>query len=153
MSLSSNRGRRESVTLDLMLTCGRLSILVLWTAFACLAADKSAVEKFAWMSGHWLGEENGAVSEEIWSAPSGNSMMGMWRLVSGGSVKVFELAALIEGERGVELFLKHFNGRMEPRASEKDHTSGMRLVGSADREMTFEGDEETGKVRLIYRRT
>ena len=80
-------------------------------------------------------------------------MMGMWRLVSGGSVRVFELAAVIEGERGVELFLKHFNGRMEPRASEKDHTLGMRLVGSADREMTFEGDEETGKVRLVYRRT
>jgi hypothetical protein len=80
-------------------------------------------------------------------------MMGMWRLVSGGSVRVFELAAVIEGERGVELFLKHFNGRMEPRANEKDHTSGMRLVGTADREMTFEGDEETGKVRLVYRRT
>jgi hypothetical protein len=31
--------------------------------------------------------------------------------------------------------------------------SRMRLIGSADREMTFEGDEETGKVRLVYRRS
>jgi hypothetical protein len=80
-------------------------------------------------------------------------MMGLWRLVSGGSVRVLELAAMIEGEHGPELFLKHFNGRMEPRASEKDQTSGMRLIGSGDREMTFEGDEESGKVRLVYRRS
>jgi len=64
------------------------------------------VEDLAWIAGHWAGdsEELGGRAEEGWFEPGGGSMSGLFRLVSGDEVRVFELM-LIEQE-GDDIFYR-----------------------------------------------
>ena len=58
----------------------------------------STLGDVAFMAGRWVDEEEGTLSEEVWSAPGGDSMMGMWRLSVGGKAKVFEFLTMVEEE-------------------------------------------------------
>ena len=107
----------------------------------------------AWIAGHWTNEDGGNLSEEVWSAPAGDSMLGMWRFVAGGKVKVFEILTLTEAEDGVRLRLRHFDPRLVGR-EEKDRPVELRAVALEGREVVFEGEEYSGqgRLRLTYRR-
>ena len=37
---------------------------------------------------HWVDDSEGGLSEEVWTAPSGDSMIGMWRYVAKGKVQM-----------------------------------------------------------------
>lgn len=109
----------------------------------------------AWMAGHWRGEIEGAVSEEVWAAPEGDTMIGMWRLVlPGGKARVLELLLLREDGEGVTLYLRHFDPQLVAR-EEKDRPLALRLVRRGEREAAFEGPAVAaygGSVRIEYRR-
>ena len=47
-------------------------------------SPKATLADIAWLSGHWRGEAFGGITEEIWSPPLGDSMMGSFKLVSEG---------------------------------------------------------------------
>jgi hypothetical protein len=107
----------------------------------------------AFMAGHWLGGEDGDVSEELWTAPEGDSMLGMWRYVSKGQARVFELLSLKAEPEGVALRLRHFDPLLVAR--EEAHAPVvLRLVQHAPGEAVFEGPAAggAGTVRLAYRR-
>jgi hypothetical protein len=53
----------------------------------------------AFLEGHWRGGDPGELSEEVWSAPEGDSMVGMWRYVANGRARLFEMLSLKEGGR------------------------------------------------------
>jgi hypothetical protein len=53
----------------------------------------------AFLEGHWRGGDPGELSEEVWSAPEGDSMVGMWRYVAKGRARLFEMLSLKEGGR------------------------------------------------------
>ncbi len=125
-----------------------LTFLILTPAF--LPAAECAVAQFGWLAGRWTGEVNGMVSEEIWSAPAGDSMMGMWRLVSKGETRVFEFATIVSNAKGTVLNLRHFSGRMEGWPKEKERP--LALAGCGDGEMVFEGTEGEATVKLTYRK-
>src|SRR5687767_4764549 len=72
-------------------------------------APRSALPELAWMAGEWVDEQGANLTEEIWAAPAGDSMMGMWRLVSGGRVKLFEFLTLVQEEQGPVFRLRHFD--------------------------------------------
>jgi hypothetical protein len=107
----------------------------------------------AFMAGHWLGGEEGDVSEEVWTAPEGDSMLGLWRYVSKGQARVFELLSLKAEPDGVLLRLRHFDPRLVAR-EEKETPLVLRLIRHAPGEAAFEGAAVggTGQVRLTYRR-
>jgi hypothetical protein len=107
----------------------------------------------AFMAGHWVDESPEHVSEEVWTAPAGDSMLGMWRYVAGGQARVLELLTLRAEDGSVVLRLRHFDGRMVAR-EEKDAPVALRLVAKRAGEATFEGPEVggSGRVRLSYRR-
>ena len=106
----------------------------------------------AWMAGRWIDEAGGDLSEEIWAAPVGDSMMGMWRYVAGGKVRIFELLTIGEHEGGLAMRLRHFDPRLAGR-EDKERPVVLKLVRLANREAAFEGAEYsgTGIVRLTYR--
>jgi hypothetical protein len=49
----------------------------------------ASLKDVAFMAGHWVGGEKGDLSEEVWTSPDGDSMLGMWRYVSQGQVRIF----------------------------------------------------------------
>lgn len=108
----------------------------------------------AFMAGHWLDESDDRLSEEVWTEPSGDSMLGMWRYVSRGQARVLELLTLKDEGGLVVLRLRHFDGRLVAR-EDKATPVELRLVAREPNVASFEGPEVggTGRVRLTYRRT
>jgi hypothetical protein len=108
----------------------------------------------AWFEGHWRDESGGMLSEEIWTAPAGDSLLGMWRLAQDGKVRIFELLAIKAEDGKLMIRLRHFDPKLIAR-EEKDQPIVWPLVRSGPREAVFEGPEASGKgtVRLTYRRS
>ncbi len=105
------------------------------------------------MTGHWIGGDPGELSEEVWSAPEGDSMMGMWRLVEKGQTRIYEMLTLTqEGDR-VVLRIRHFSPKLVAR-EDKDRALELSLVAKRSNQAVFESSEFNvqGAVRLTYRR-
>lgn len=66
---------------------------------------KFDINDFSWLSGHWIGEGFGGVSEEIWSPPADGTMMGMFRQLNDDKLVFYEFLLLDE----TGLRLKHFH--------------------------------------------
>ena len=107
----------------------------------------------AFMAGHWVGGDPGDLSEEVWSAPEGDSMVGMWRYVAKGRARIFEVLTLTTEGPNVVLRIRHFDPKLVAR-EEKDKAVELPLVAKGPREAVFEGPEydAKGTVRLTYRR-
>jgi len=106
----------------------------------------------AFMAGHWVGGDPGDLSEEVWSAPEGDSMVGMWRYVAKGRARIFEVLTLTTEGPNVVLRIRHFDPKLVAR-EEKDKAVELPLVAKGPREAVFEGPEydAKGTVRLTYR--
>jgi hypothetical protein len=118
------------------------------------AASARGINDLAWIAGRWLDTSEGNLSEEVWTAPSGDSMLGMWRYVSAGRARIFEILTIGPGEAGLELRLRHFDPRLVGR-EEKQRPVVLPIVhSSAKEEAVFEGPDSTGvgTVRITYRR-
>ena len=61
-----------------------------------------------WLVGTWQGPGLGGECEEVWSAPAGGTMMGMFRLIKDGEVSFYEIITLTERDGKPHLRLKHF---------------------------------------------
>lgn len=66
------------------------------------------LEHISWISGTWHGEAFGGQTEEIWSEPSGGSMMASFKLINDGKVTFYEIEVIREIENSLVLQLKHF---------------------------------------------
>jgi hypothetical protein len=107
----------------------------------------------AWIAGHWVDRSEGNLSEEVWTGPEGDSMLGMWRLVLGGKTRVLELLTLSATEEGVTLRLRHFDSALVAR-EEKAEAVVLKAIRHAPGEVAFEGPAvgAEGLVRLTYRK-
>jgi hypothetical protein len=107
----------------------------------------------AFMAGHWVGGDPGDLSEEVWTAPEGASMLGMWRYVGRGQARIFELLTLTVEGQGVVLRIRHFDPKLVAK-EEKAGAVELPLVAKGPGEAVFEGPEsgEKGTIRLSYRR-
>jgi len=107
----------------------------------------------SFMTGHWIGGEGGDLSEEVWSAPEGDSMMGMWRYVAKGQAGIFELLTLKAEGPNVVMRIRHFDAKLVGR-EDRDRAVALPLVAKGSGEAVFEGPEYGGQgtVRLTYRR-
>jgi hypothetical protein len=117
-------------------------------------AAATSLKDIEFVAGHWTGGDGADLSEEVWTAPSGDSMLGMWRYVSQGKVRIAELLSITAESDGVWLRLRHFDPRVVAR-EEKDRPLALKLVKVASAEARFEGPAVTGsgQVALTYRRS
>ena len=116
-------------------------------------SPKADLAELAWIAGHWVGEDRkNGFSEEIWTAPRGDSMMGMWRWAPGDRVRLFEFLS-IRLEEGHPVFrLRHY----APDGvgwEDKDKPLTLKLTRQGEREAAFEGPGPKGNLRIVYRRT
>lgn len=127
-------------------------------AAACVAGaqeagkTKASLADVAWIAGHWVDDADGNLSEEVWTAPAGDSMIGMWRYTARGKLAVQELLNIADHGAGPVLRLRHFDPRMAAR-EEKDAPLALPLVSWKENEAVFEGPGvPSGRVKLTYRR-
>lgn len=112
------------------------------------------IENFAWLSGHWLGEQNdeatkedGAWIEEFWGQAHQGLILGMFRQDSPRQT-FYELFTLAETDTGIELRIRHFSRGLVA-WEEKDETVLFTLVEVRDNHATFVDQKGT---RLVYDR-
>ena len=70
---------------------------------------KAEIEAISWITGNWVGEAFGGLSEEFWSEPMAGAMMGMYRSVTRGKIGFYELLTITEEKESLILRLKHFH--------------------------------------------
>ena len=99
---------------------------------------EAKIEDVAWMAGNWKGEAFGGLSEEVWSPPNGNAMMGMYKSVKGDNVVFYELIIIVEESNSLVLKLKHFNADLTG-WEEKDEFLSFPLVKLTPTEAYFAG--------------
>jgi hypothetical protein len=102
------------------------------------AGGPATIEDVAWLAGHWKGEGLGGQSEEFWTAPSQESMTGLFRLVKDGKTVFQEIFIITEKENSLILRLKHFNPDLTG-WEEKNQTVDFPLVKVAPNEAYFSG--------------
>ncbi len=90
-------------------------------------SPEASLSQVSWIAGHWKGEAFGGITEEVWTPPLGDSMMGSFKLVSKGKVSFYELCTIREVENTLILQLKHFHGNLKG-WEEKDETVDFPLV-------------------------
>ena len=96
------------------------------------------LENIAWISGTWHGEAFGGKTEEIWSEPSGGSMMATFKLINEGKVTFYEIEIIREIENSLVLQLKHFNNDLKGWET-KDETVDFPLKYITETKVVFEG--------------
>jgi hypothetical protein len=111
-----------------------------------------ALADVAFMAGHWVDASADALSEEVWTEPAGDSMLGMWRYVGKGQAQIFELLTLKAEAGEIVLRLRHFDPKLVGR-EERTAPVELRLVSRKPGEAVFEGPGVggDGRVRLTYR--
>lgn len=109
------------------------------------------IAEMTWIAGRWVDDSDGNLSEETWGPPSGDCLVGMWRLVVGGKAKLYELLTITAESKGVVLRLRHFD-RSGAGWEDKEHPLTLKLVRSKPNEAVFEGQEAKGYLRISYRR-
>jgi hypothetical protein len=105
------------------------------------AGEKSppaTLADMAWLTGHWTGEAFGGTNEELWTAPAGKDMSGMYRLLKGGKTIFYELMLVTEVNGSLEFRLKHFNADLTG-WEEKTEVIAFPLVAKRDGAMLFQG--------------
>jgi len=96
------------------------------------------LEHLTWISGTWHGEAFGGITEEIWSEPSGGSMMATFKLVVDGNVQFYEIEVIREIENSLILQLKHFGKDLKGWET-KDQTVDFPLKYITEDKVVFEG--------------
>ena len=102
------------------------------------AQEKVTIDQFAWLTGHWIGDGFGGVSEEIWSEPRGGSMIGLYRHLKEGENNFYEIFSLYEDEGSITFRLKHFNPDMKG-WEEKDDFVEFPFISVEDGKAVFNG--------------
>lgn len=74
------------------------------------ASPPASLADAAWLVGRWTGEGLGAEAEELYLAPAGGAMPGLFRLTrADGTVMFYEILLLLEQDGSLVYRLKHFH--------------------------------------------
>ena len=122
------------------LSCA-LAVVGLLTGSRIDQGAKPALESLAWMAGSWSGTSRGIEMEEHWTAPKGNSMIGIHRDVAKGRTMAFEFLR-IEQQGDQIVYLSMPNGRSPATPFPLKEVSGTRVV--------FENPAHDFPQRIIY---
>jgi|GEM_PF-1472757 len=108
---------------------------------AASAQALESLQRLKWMHGEWATKQGDDTMEETWSAPTADSLMGMFRWIKADSVWMFELMTIVADGDDVVFRLKHFDRKMVG-WEEKDESLTATLVQQKNAEAVFEGEGE-----------
>jgi hypothetical protein len=113
------------------------TILLLGLTAAAQAPD---LNELAWMTGTWIGSGKGMQMEEHWTAPKGNSMLGMHRDVAGDRTVSFEFLRIEKTSAGMAYIAQPQGGS----------PTRFLMVESSKTRVVFENKMHDFPQRIIY---
>lgn len=113
----------------------------------------SALEKLAMLAGHWRGERDDVVIEEMWLAPAGGVAQGTVRLVKDAQVGTIELIIVAAENDRIVMRYNHFYP--DYRTWETDGPIALTLTKAESNEVVFSNLEHPPRhaTEMGYRRT
>jgi hypothetical protein len=116
-----------------MLSCLALPV----GAQAPAATDLS---RLAWLEGRWTGTQGGLETEEHWTSPSGNALVGMNKAVKAGRIVSFEFLRIQHTKEGTAYLASP--GGAPPTA--------FVLVELGDARVVFQNEAHDFPQRILY---
>ena len=141
---------RRSIRLLLAAVAASLSCFLLSAAETTDPAV--SVADLSWIAGDWQGEKGGGLIEERWSGEGGGAMMGMFRWLADGKVRLYEFLLIEPGPRGPLMRIKHFSPGLTG-WEEKEESLEFHLTGLMPGRAVFEMDPEIEETTLVYEQT
>lgn len=118
---------------------------------AAVTPTKATVQQLAWLAGAWSGTLGDRIIEQHWSAPSGNSMVAMYRSIRNDQAQLYELLAIEQEGDAVVLRIKHFApGPGLVGREAKDESINHTLVRLDGRTATFQGTGVDNPARVSF---
>lgn len=153
--MNRNRKRTRMRLLVILMTVIGGVVFAKFQIFEVQAATDNAtagrIADVAWIAGHWGTKIKESQLEEIWSAPRGDSMMGVFRWIREGKVWIYELLTIREEDATLVLRFRHFSSELVP-WEEKNEPLTYRLVSHSDREAIFENPESESHRQFAFER-
>ena len=87
------------------------SILLLLLATAPGAAERITIDRLAWLAGCWATDESEPGTIEVWTPPSGGSMLATSRVITNGRMTWYEFLRIEEQDDGTLSFFPQPSGR------------------------------------------
>jgi len=79
------------------------------TSYPTAPISIDSIDGLTWIRGDWIEDTGDRRCEEVWSGPSADTLMGMFRWISRDEVSFFEFMAIRLSDGAVELHAKHFH--------------------------------------------
>jgi hypothetical protein len=115
------------------------------------APPSSKLAPVAWLAGSWRSQSDGDQLDEMWSAPSSDSMFGSFRWMKDGKAWMFEMLTIMDEADGVILRIKHFDHKGVG-WEEKDQAVIFRLARHDAQSAEFERIQSDKTGKLVYRK-
>ena len=107
---------------------GVLGVALLAAATAIAHDPHPSLAPLSFLVGTWVHEDGGTAWEETWSAPTGDSMIGMTKWLEGAGTRMYEMQAIeANGEGKPVLLIRHFGRGLDPWGGELDGPSAFTL--------------------------
>ncbi|MDC0708724.1 DUF6265 family protein [Stigmatella sp. ncwal1] len=114
-------------------------------------AQPPSVRQLGWLSGRWHTTAGTTYLEETWSAPEGDSMLGMFRAVKDGTAGFYELMAIEQDSDGIVLRMLHFGPKFTPHEGDGDLMRYVLVETDETQYAIFETPTEDRVRRIVYR--
>jgi len=117
-----------------------------------IAHGATPLDEMAWIAGHWHAKSMwGGSGDEIYSAPAGGSIIGLFRYVQGGKLNLTEILHYEIENGNVVLRLKHFEPGLKGR-EEKNDSIEFKQTSRKDGEFTMRAELKNMTITLVYKR-
>ncbi|MGD0963996.1 MAG: DUF6265 family protein [Candidatus Acidiferrales bacterium] len=113
-------------------------------------APQPTLSDFAWLEGKWRGVWGPRIVEQIWTAPQGGQVLGLFRVIENDKTLVIELLSLSETPDSIALRLRHFTPALLP--WEQSGFTTMKLVGLDTATAEFENPADGQPRREVFTR-
>ncbi|MEK6321447.1 MAG: DUF6265 family protein [Acidobacteriota bacterium] len=119
-----------------------VSILILLCAGVEAQENSPAMWKLGWIAGCWKGGDK-VQTEEQWTKPAGQSMLGVGRTIKDGKTEFYEFLQIREQSDGIFYIAQPNGGK----------TVSFKLVKVNDNQAIFENAQHDFPQRIVYQRT
>ena len=108
------------------------------------------MEDLAWLEGLWVGKINSDYVEEVWTKATAGAMMGMFRWVTKGRLRLYEFMTIAQNGKNIEMRIKHFDPDLSG-WEEKEESTVFCLSELSDRQAVFFQKSESKPLWLVYK--
>ncbi len=120
---------------------GMFSVIAAIATTTSALADPVRVTQFNWLSGCWAFATDTGRYEEIWTAPSGNSMLGVSRRLENGYTREYEYMRIVTSGGG------GFDFIARPKDSEE---TSFNASSFSDKKVVFENPDHDFPQKITY---